>query len=76
MKRINETEENTVDKLRKIWGVSLLAISLSALMLTGSRLIGVTLPDTLGRILGVVSLIGIPVLVYTSVKLGVWKKQD
>ncbi len=60
--------------LRKLWSVSLLVISCTSLILAICNLASIELPDLVKRILGVVILLGIPVLVYSSVKLKIWKK--
>lgn len=60
--------------LRKLWSVSLLVISCTSLVLSVSNLASIELPDLVKRILGVVGLLGIPILVYSSVKLKIWKK--
>ncbi|MBQ4465931.1 MAG: hypothetical protein II916_08235 [Oscillospiraceae bacterium] len=60
--------------LRKLWSMSLLVISCISLVLSVSNLASIELPDLVKRILGVLILLGIPVLVYSSVKLKIWKK--
>lgn len=60
--------------LRKLWSVSLLVISCISLILAICNLVSIELPDLVKRILGVLILLGIPVLVYSSVKLKIWKK--
>ena len=51
-----------------IWGFSLLVIGIVTLILAGSGMIGIDLPDAAVRILGIVDLAAIPFLTYTSVK--------
>lgn len=53
-------------KVEILWGISLLIISIVTLILVGSNIIGFQLPDIVIRILGILALISIPVLVYTS----------
>ena len=60
--------------MRKAWSISLLAISLIIIFNVACSLLGIQLPDALTRILGIVDLIALVVLVYTSVKLQIWKK--
>lgn len=57
-----------------MWTVSLLAISVVTLVLAFSNIVGVELPDVWKRLLGVIDLIALPVLAYTSVKY--FKKVD
>ena len=51
-----------------IWGCSLLVIGIVTLILAGSGIIGIDLPDVAVRILGIVDLAAILFLAYTSVK--------
>ena len=64
------------NNLRKLWGISLLIISCVSLAISISNLVSVELPDMLKRILGIIILLALPVLVYTSVKLKIWKKDE
>ncbi len=64
------------NRLRKIWGISLLVISCAALILAISNLTSAQLPDMVLRILGAICLLALPVLAYTSVKLRIWEKRD
>lgn len=57
-----------------MWTVSLLAISVVTLVLAFSSIVGVELPDVWKRLLGVIDLISLPVLAYTSAKY--FKKVD
>lgn len=51
-----------------IWGISLITIGITTLVLGGSNIIGLTLPDVVVRILGITDLIALPFLAYTTVK--------
>lgn len=51
-----------------IWGFSLIVIGAATVILAGSNVIGLKLPDIAVRIIGIVDLIALPVLAYTSVK--------
>lgn len=53
----------------KLWTISLLAICLITIIGVGCNLAGITLPDTLVRIMGVVDLCAIPVLIYTTIRM-------
>ena len=51
-----------------IWGCSLLVIGIVTLILAGSGMIGIDLPDVAVRILGIIDLAAIPFLAYSSVR--------
>ena len=51
-----------------IWGFSLIIIGAATVILAGSNVIGLKLPDIAVRIIGIADLIALPVLAYTSVK--------
>lgn len=51
-----------------MWGFSLIIIGAATIILAGSNVIGIELPDIAVRIIGIVDLIALPVLAYTSVK--------
>lgn len=51
-----------------IWSISLIVIGIATLILVVPKMIGLNLPDIVIRIIGVVDLIAIPVLAYTTVK--------
>lgn len=51
-----------------LWSISLIVIGVATLILAGSNIIGIELPDVIVRIIGIVDLIALPVLAYTSVK--------
>ena len=59
---------------RKLWGISLLIISCISLIIGICNLVSADLPDILKRILGIAILLDLPVFVYASVKLKIWKK--
>ena len=62
------------NNLRKLWGISLLFISCISLIIGICNLVSADLPDILKRILGIAILLDLPVFVYASVKLKIWKK--
>jgi len=45
-----------------------MSIGIAAFILAGANIVGIELPDIAVRILGIVDLISIPVLVYSTVK--------
>lgn len=51
-----------------MWGFSLMIIGIATIILSGSNIIGIELPDIAVRIIGLVDLIALPVLAYTTVK--------
>lgn len=55
-------------KVTKLWGISLLVISICSLILSISSMIGVELPDALKITIGILDLIAVPILVYSTVK--------
>ncbi|MBE6723667.1 MAG: hypothetical protein E7576_00515 [Ruminococcaceae bacterium] len=61
---------------RDAWAVSLLVIACVTIVLTVCSFAGIELPDALTRTLGVLDLIAVVVLVFTSVKLRIWKKDQ
>ena len=61
--------------MRKAWTVSLLVITCISVIIAVNNFTGDHLPDALTRVLGVLDLIAIVVLTYTSVKLKNSKKE-
>lgn len=59
---------------RDAWAVSLLVIACVTIVLTVCSFAGIDLPDVLTRTLGVLDLAAVVILVFTSVKLEIWKK--
>ena len=59
-------------KIERIWSISLIAIGIgiATFILAGSSVIGIELPDIAVRIIGVIDLIALLVLIYTSVMKG------
>ena len=55
------------DVLNKLQSISLIVIGISTVILTGSRLIKVDLPDMVTRICGILDIIGLFVLVFIVV---------
>lgn len=56
-------------KYRLIWGVCLILIGIGTVILMGSSIIGVELPDMARRVIGVVDLVGLFGLGFSSVKI-------
>lgn len=57
-----------VKRMDLIWAASLVVIGISVIVLAGSNLAGIELPDAVTRIIGLIALIELPVLAFTSVK--------
>ena len=59
-------------KIERIWIISLIVIGIgiATFILAGSSVIGIELPDIAVRIIGVIDLIALLVLIYTSVMKG------
>lgn len=53
-----------------MWSLSLLIIGAATVILAGSKFVGSELPDIAVRIIGIVDLIALPILAYTTVKKG------
>lgn len=51
-----------------VWSISLILIGLLTIILAGSNTVGIELPDAAVRILGIVDLIALPFLAYSTVK--------
>lgn len=51
-----------------MWSVSMIIIGIATLILAGANIIAIELPDTAVRVLGVLDLISLPVLVFTTIK--------
>ena len=58
-----------------LWSLSLLVIGIATVILAGSNIIGIELPDIAVRIIGVIDLIALPVLAYTTVFGPIRKRQ-
>lgn len=55
-------------KINCLWVISLVIISAATVILAGGSLMGISLPDWLVRTLGILSLVSLAVLVFTSIK--------
>ena len=50
------------------WSLSLLIISVCTIILAGSNIVGIELNDVLTRVLGILDLVCLPVLAFTTIK--------
>lgn len=57
-----------MNKIDLIWCISLLIISAVTLTISISNIVGAELPDAVTRILGIVDILALPVLTFTSIK--------
>ena len=62
-----------MNKPSVMWSVSLLVISIVTLITAFSNIFGFELPNVLKILLGVIDLVALPILIYTSIKS---KKSD
>ncbi len=51
-----------------LWSISLLIIGIATIISIGLNIIGIDVPDIVVRIIGVIDLLALPVLAYTTVK--------
>lgn len=56
------------NKIDLMWGISLIVIGISAILLAVSNIVGLTLPDIAIRMIGVLDIIALPVLIVATVK--------
>lgn len=50
------------------WALSLVVIGICTIILAGANLLSIELPDFITRTLGLIDLIALPILGYTTVK--------
>lgn len=55
-------------KINMMWATSLMVIGVATFILAGSNIIGIELPDVMVRVLGVIDLVALPVLAFSTVK--------
>ena len=51
-----------------MWSISLIAIGIATIILASVNIVGIDLPDMLVRLLGIVDLVALPILVYSTIK--------
>ena len=51
-----------------MWSITLIAIGIATIILAGANIVGIDLPDMLVRLLGIVDLVALPILVYSTIK--------
>lgn len=57
----------------RIWGVCMMILGCTAILLSGTRLLSLELPDAAVRLAGIIGLVTLPVFAFASVK--VWKQR-
>lgn len=62
-------------KLRRYWSLSLLMNALSAGTIAFFNMIEIEIPVFLTRFLGIMTFFALPILVYTTIRLYIMKKQ-
>ncbi len=55
-------------KINLFWSFSLIVIGVCSIILGGSNLLSIKMPDLAVRIIGIIDLIALPILAYTTVK--------
>lgn len=55
-------------KINLLWSISLCVIGIASIILAGSNIMGIELPDTVTVVIGVIDLIAIPVLTFSTVR--------
>ena len=56
------------NKIDLMWGISLIVIGISAILLAVSNIVGLALPDIAIRMIGELDIIALPVLIVATVK--------
>ena len=51
-----------------VWCISLFVVGIATVILNGSNLIGIDLPDWLTRLLGIIDLVAVFVLIFTTIR--------
>lgn len=57
-----------------MWSISLIVIGIVTIILAGANIVAIELPDIIVRVLGVIDLVLLPVLVFSTVKKAKSKK--
>ncbi len=51
-----------------IWSISLILISVAAIVWAGSNIVGLKLPDVAVRIIGMIDIVALPFFVFSTIK--------
>ena len=68
MAYFDEVKDVSSKNINLFWAISLMAIGIATFIIAVTNIIGVQLPDIVIRILGIIELIALPVLVFTTIK--------
>ena len=60
--------------INTMWSTSLLVIGIATIILAAANIVAIELPDIIVRVLGVIDLVSLPVLVFSTVKKAKSKK--
>lgn len=63
-------------KVLIVWSISLMVIAGLTLVTSITHIIGISLSDTAVRIIGILDLIALPVLAFTTVRIFIEKKKQ
>lgn len=63
------------NKILRVWGVSLMVISVITLVIAVTRILDISMPDMLIRVLGMIELIALPVFGFATAKRFIDKKE-
>ncbi len=58
-----------------IWSISLIILSVAAIVLAGSNVVGLKLPDAAVRIIGMIDIVALPFFVFSTIKKGKTDRQ-
>lgn len=56
-------------KNNTIWGISLFIIGIAAIINFFSSIFGIELPDISVRLVGIITIVALPILVYSSLRI-------
>lgn len=68
MAYFEEVKDVSSKNINLFWAISLMAIGIATFIIAVTNIIGVQLPDIVIRLLGIIELIALPVLVFTTIK--------
>ena len=54
--------------LHTLWSISLMVIGVATVLIVGSNLFQLQLPDSVTGLLGILELVSLPILAFTTVK--------
>lgn len=65
---INQILEESMKTINLFWSFSLVMLGIGTIILAGSNLLSIELPDFMTRSIGLIDLASLPILGYTTVK--------